>query len=181
MDMRAFQSGDPRWMTYQQAQAKNWQVHKGEKSTTIFFSKPFEVEDDEAKDGKRTVRILKHYSVFHASQIDGVPAYKAPTFEEARWTRPESAEIILKNSGAVIRTGGERATASSQQNWASLRRSRSTPATLQTGLLRSKKTSARSSVQRPTRRGLSICSLNSIQIMPPKCRTCRQFPLPAHY
>ena len=29
MDMRAFQSGDPRWMTYQQAQEKNWQVKKG--------------------------------------------------------------------------------------------------------------------------------------------------------
>ena len=38
MDMRAFQSGDPRWMTYQQAQEKNWQVRKGEKSTTIFFT-----------------------------------------------------------------------------------------------------------------------------------------------
>ena len=38
MDMRAFQSGDPRWMTYQQAQEKKWQVRKGEKSTTIFFT-----------------------------------------------------------------------------------------------------------------------------------------------
>ena len=26
MDMRAFQSGDPRWMTYQQAQERKWQV-----------------------------------------------------------------------------------------------------------------------------------------------------------
>src|SRR3954469_17055007 len=26
MDMRAFQSGDPRWMTYQQAHEKHWQV-----------------------------------------------------------------------------------------------------------------------------------------------------------
>src|ERR1022692_5075889 len=30
MDMRAFQSGDPRWMTYQQAHEKHWQVRKGE-------------------------------------------------------------------------------------------------------------------------------------------------------
>src|ERR1700688_3882558 len=36
MDLRAFQSGDPRWMTYQQAHEKDWQVRKGEKSTTIF-------------------------------------------------------------------------------------------------------------------------------------------------
>jgi antirestriction protein ArdC len=110
MDMRAFQSGDPRWMTYQQAQEKHWQVRKGEKSTTIFFSKPYEiVDDDEADDGKKTIRVLKHYAVFHASQLDGIPAYKAPTVEEAPWTRPEAADIILKNSQAVVRIGGDRA------------------------------------------------------------------------
>ncbi|HXQ25978.1 MAG TPA: zincin-like metallopeptidase domain-containing protein [Candidatus Acidoferrales bacterium] len=109
MDMRAFQSGDPRWMTYQQAHEKHWQVRKGEKSTTIFFSKPYEIEDDEADEGRKTIRVLKHYAVFHASQIDGIPGYKAPTVEEAPWTRPEAADIILKNSGAVVRTGGDRA------------------------------------------------------------------------
>jgi antirestriction protein ArdC len=109
MDMRAFQTGDPRWMTYQQALEKKWQVRKGEKSTTIFFCKPYEIEDDEADEGKKTVRVLKHYAVFHASQIDGIPAYKAPTVEEAPWTRPEAAEIILKNSAAVVRIGGDRA------------------------------------------------------------------------
>ena len=109
MDMRAFQSGDPRWMTYQQAQEKRWQVRKGEKSTTIFFTKPDEVEDDEAEDGKKQIRVLKHYAVFYASQIEGVPAYKAPSIEEAPWTRPEASDIILRNSGAVVRIGGGRA------------------------------------------------------------------------
>ncbi len=109
MDMRAFQSGDPRWMTYQQAHEKGWQVRKGEKSTTIFFTKPYEVEDEEADDGKKTIRVLKHYAVFHASQVDGIPAYKAPGIDDAPWTRPEGADIILKNSGAVIRIGGDRA------------------------------------------------------------------------
>jgi antirestriction protein ArdC len=83
MDLRAFQSGDPRWMTYQQALEKKWRVRKGERSTTIFFSKPYEVEDDQSEDGRKTVRVLKHYAVFHASQIDGVPDYKAPGVEEA--------------------------------------------------------------------------------------------------
>jgi len=109
MDMRAFQSGDPRWMTYQQAHEKDWQVRKGEKATTIFFAKPYEVEDDEAEDGRKTIRVLKHYAVFHASQIDGIAGHKAPGVEEAPWTRPESTDIILKNSGAVIRIGGDRA------------------------------------------------------------------------
>jgi antirestriction protein ArdC len=114
MDMRAFQSGDPRWMTYQQAHERRWQVSKGEKATTIFFTKPYEVEDGEAEDGRKTVRILKHYAVFHASQIDGVPDYKPPGIDEVPWTRPEAADIILKNSGAVIRTGGDRAFYSSR-------------------------------------------------------------------
>jgi antirestriction protein ArdC len=109
MDMRAFQAGDPRWMTYQQAREKHWQVRKGEKATTIFFTKPYEVDDDEAKDGRKQVRVLKHYAVFHASQIDGLPAHKPPTVEEAPWTRPDAAITILRNSNAVIRIGGDRA------------------------------------------------------------------------
>ena len=109
MDMRAFQSGDPRWMTYQQSQEKEWQVRKGEKATTIFFTKPYEVEDADADDGRKVIKFLKHYAVFHASQIEGVPPYKSPTVEEAPWTRPEAADIILKNSGAVVRVGGDRA------------------------------------------------------------------------
>jgi len=109
MDLRAFESGDPRWMTYQQAHEKNWQVRKGERSTTIFFAKPLEIDDDEKEDGRKTIKLLKHYAVFHASQIDGIPAYKVPDIEEAPWTRPEAAEIIMKNSGAVIRIGGDRA------------------------------------------------------------------------
>lgn len=109
MDLRAFESGDPRWMTYQQAQEENWQVRKGERSTTIFFAKPYEVDDADTEDGRKKIRVLKHYAVFHASQIDGIPAYKAPSIEEAPWTRPESADTILRNSGAVIRIGGDRA------------------------------------------------------------------------
>ncbi len=109
MDIRAFESGDPRWMTYQQAHEMRWQVRKGERSTTIFFAKPREIDDEKTEDGRKTIRILKHYAVFHASQIDGVPAYKAPTVEEAPWARPEAADIIIKSSGAVVRIGGDRA------------------------------------------------------------------------
>jgi antirestriction protein ArdC len=104
---RAFATADPRWMTYQQAKESGWQVRKGEKSTTIFFYKPLDVDD--AKDGVRTVSILKQYKVFHASQVDGIPAFIAPTFEEAPWQRPEAADLIIRNSGAVMRTGGGRA------------------------------------------------------------------------
>jgi antirestriction protein ArdC len=109
MDPRAFMSGDPRWMTYHQAKEQGWQVRKGEKATTIFFYKPLEVDDPDAKDGTRIVPILKTYAVFHASQVEGIPAYVAPTVEEAPWRRPDAADLILKNSGAVVRIGGGRA------------------------------------------------------------------------
>jgi antirestriction protein ArdC len=109
MDARAFMTGDPRWMTYLQAQEKGFQVRKGEKSTTIFFTKPYEIDDEKADEGKKTLHFLKHYAVFHASQIDGLPAFRSPTIEEAPWTRADAADIILKGSGAVVRTGGDRA------------------------------------------------------------------------
>ena len=84
-------------------------MRKGEKATTIFFYKPLEIDDPEAEDGSRTIPMLKTYSVFHASQVDGIPAYQPPTVEEAPWQRPEAADIILTNSGAVVRIGGGRA------------------------------------------------------------------------
>jgi len=57
----------------------------------------------------RRIPLLRAFSLFHASQIDGVPDYIPPTIEEAPWRAPEAAETIVANSGAVIRYGGERA------------------------------------------------------------------------
>jgi antirestriction protein ArdC len=67
------------------------------------------VKDDDAEDGEKTIRVLKHYSVFHASQIENIPPYQPPTVEECPWTCPEAASIIMHNSGAVIHTGGDKA------------------------------------------------------------------------
>ena len=109
LDARAFETGDPRWCSYKQAEARKWQVRKGEKGTTIFFFKKLEVEDEKAEDGTRQIPMLRAYSVFHASQMDGIPPRVKPTTDEAPWTKPEAAEIIMQNSGAVIRIGGPRA------------------------------------------------------------------------
>jgi len=105
----AFTTGDPRFCTYKQAQDKGWQVKKGEKSTVVFFFKPLEIEDEKAKDGTRVVPILRHYSVFHVSQMEGVLPYTPPTAEEAPWTRPEAVSTILNASGVKVLTGGDRA------------------------------------------------------------------------
>jgi antirestriction protein ArdC len=109
MSFLAYQMADPRWLTFLQAKEKGWHVKKGERSTTIFFTKNLNVKDEDAEDGERTIRLLRHYPVFHASQVEGIPPYVPPTVEEAPWTRPEAVQIIMQNSGVSFTTGGDRA------------------------------------------------------------------------
>ena len=113
MSSLAFRSGDPRWATYRQAQERGWQVRKGERATTAYFYKRLEVRDGtDAADGGDAVRripMLRSFSLFHSSQIEGVPDYVPPTVTEAPWRAPEATGIIVANSGAVVRVGGDRA------------------------------------------------------------------------
>jgi antirestriction protein ArdC len=113
MSPLAFESGDPRWATYKQAEERGWQVRKGERGTTGYFFKRLELRDDtkphDDEDAVRRIPLLRAFTLFNASQIDGVPPYVPPTVAEAPWRAPEAADIILANSGAVIRTGGDRA------------------------------------------------------------------------
>jgi antirestriction protein ArdC len=111
MSMLAFESGDPRWATYKQAEDRGWQVRRGERGTTGYFFKRLELRNDTKPDDDevRRIPLLRAFTLFHASQIDGIPAYLPPTIVEAPWRAPEAAEIILANSGAVVRFGGDKA------------------------------------------------------------------------
>ncbi|MEI7607540.1 MAG: zincin-like metallopeptidase domain-containing protein [Rhodospirillaceae bacterium] len=115
MSPLALCSNDPRWATYKQAQAAGAQVRKGERATTIFFYKTIEVDDDGRgggrvdDDGKLRVPVLRSYPVFHAGQIDNLPLYRPRTIEEAPWQSPDSVAVILQNSRANVREGGDRA------------------------------------------------------------------------
>lgn len=117
MSALAFESGDPRWATYKQAEDQGWQVRRGERGTTGFFFKRLEVHEDKGdgadaggdEDSVKRIPLLRAFTLFHASQIEGIPDYVPPTVAEAPWRTPEAAEIIRANSGAVIRIGGERA------------------------------------------------------------------------
>jgi antirestriction protein ArdC len=97
---------DPRWMTYRQAVEKGWQVRKGEKASRIEFFKDELLESDATGDKKRRV-IVRHYPVFNAQQIDGVPKLDLPKKEN--WEAIKAGEKIMKKSGAVIKYGGDRA------------------------------------------------------------------------
>jgi antirestriction protein ArdC len=105
--------GDPRFCSYKQAADRGWQVRKGERGTTVFFFKRMFVEDrnaaPESEDRMKAIPILRAFTVFNGSQIEGIPEYVAPSVVDAPWRRPEAADIILSNSKAVIRIGGDRA------------------------------------------------------------------------
>jgi antirestriction protein ArdC len=105
--------GDPRFCSYKQASDRGWQVRKGEQGTTVFFFKRMLVEDrdaaPDAEDRTKSIPMLRAYTVFNGSQIDGISAYVAPDAREVPWRRPEAADLILTNSKAVVRFGGDRA------------------------------------------------------------------------
>ena len=110
MSPRAFASGDPRWATYKQAADRGWQVRKGERGTTAYFFKRLEVEDREAGAGEEATKripLLRAFTLFHSTQIEGIPDYRPPTVEEAPWRAPDGVQQIIGNSGAVVRVGGD--------------------------------------------------------------------------
>ena len=111
MSPLVFTSGDPRWCSYRQAAARGWQVRKGEKATPVYFYKPIEIEDKSADSDRETRRIpmLRTFSVFHASQIDGVPAFEPPSATKTVPERIDDVEIIVKASSVPVRIGGDRA------------------------------------------------------------------------
>ena len=110
MSPLAFMTCDPRWATYKQATDRGWQVRKGSRGTPGFFYKKIEVGDREGgDDGRKVIPLLRAFTLFHASQIEGIPPYIAPGVEEAPWCEPEAAAAIARNSRAVIRVGGDRA------------------------------------------------------------------------
>ncbi len=114
--MTAFSHGsdDPRWMTYHQASERGWQVRGGERGTPVVFFKRLDVHErpdggleDEAV--VRRVPLLRGFTVFHASQVEGVPPYQAPSADALPWRKPDAPELILERSGVPVRTGGDRA------------------------------------------------------------------------
>ena len=99
---------DPRWLTYKQALDKGWQVKKGSKGTGVEYWKfegEKEVINDKGEKEKLKYKLsaphVFYATVFHASQIEGIPSY-APKERDELWNPIEEAEKILTNSGAKI-------------------------------------------------------------------------------
>jgi antirestriction protein ArdC len=98
---------DIRWLTYRQAEGNGWHVRRGEKGTQIEFwqfpSNPSGDREDSRADDPEQSRdrlIYRVYTVFNASQIEGIPAHMPRVHQE--WEILQTAESILQNSGARI-------------------------------------------------------------------------------
>ena len=99
--------GDPRWMTYRQAQARGWQVRGGERGTHVEFwefprQSASEQESNDPERGSETRTRLVHrvYTVFNARQIDGIGPH-VPN-RRTEFEAVQAGESILDHSGARI-------------------------------------------------------------------------------
>ena len=110
---------DSRWLTFRQANQLGAHIRKGEHGVQIVFYKLHERGDhgsgsadtDPAgcQDTKRVIPLLKSYTVFNASQVDGLPERFQLLPTPPLWQPLDAAESLLNASGAVIKHGGNRA------------------------------------------------------------------------
>lgn len=107
---------DPRWMTFNQAKDMNCFVKKGQKASKGFFYSPARLEkelDDKGKpvldeNGEEKITkinkpVFKTFSVFNATQIEGVEEYKHP---EPAWMPEDKAEKLISSANVEI-TGSQ--------------------------------------------------------------------------
>ncbi len=92
----------PRWLTFKQAFDKKAAVRKGEKGTSVVFTKRLRVKDQET-DEEKTLGMLKVYYVFNVAQIDGLPE------PEDLAVAPAEMDPFIAAIGADIRHGGDEA------------------------------------------------------------------------
>ena len=101
------------WMTFRQARELGAAVRKGETGSTVVFASRFSKSQADGKGGEvdRDIPFLKAYSVFNVEQIDSLPEhyYHQPAPVQDHVGRIEKADAFFRNTGAVIRHGGNQA------------------------------------------------------------------------
>ena len=110
---------DPRWCTYKQAQEQGWQVRKGEHGIFIekwsrYEHKRTEEEIEKLREqGAQNIEPVeerlgvRYYTVFHASQIDGIPPLNRPPRPEIEGNPDDRLPKLAENMGLeVVHTGG---------------------------------------------------------------------------
>jgi antirestriction protein ArdC len=92
---------DPRWLTFNQAKKLGCYVKKGSKGVPIVFWNVVKKENENGDE--KVFPVLKSWTVFHASQIEGLVEWEQPEEPEALLLEINAeAERIVANSGARI-------------------------------------------------------------------------------
>lgn len=103
----------PMWMTFRQAAQLEACVRKGESGATVVFASRFTKSEGDGSGGAvdREIPFLKAYTVFNCDQIDGLPDsyYQRPEPALDPVERIDHADGFFRNTGAVIRHGGDKA------------------------------------------------------------------------
>jgi antirestriction protein ArdC len=101
--------GAPIWATYKQWQQLGIQVRGGEKASLVIFYKQYSAEPNpEDVDDDGTRRVARASYVFNAAQTENYAPAATPE-PLGPIERIEAADQFLKNTGARIEVGGDRA------------------------------------------------------------------------
>lgn len=95
------------WLTYKQATDLGGQIRKGEKGELCVFFKMLEIADKKTEE-ERQVPMASPFWLFNLNQIDGIEG-AVSQIARSEWEQNESAEHILKSSGAKITEQGQKA------------------------------------------------------------------------
>lgn len=93
----------PFWLTFKQASDKGGNVRKGEKGSPCVFWSLVDIKDSETGDSKK-LPILRHYTVFNSSQIEGLEEFQAPTATDEENSIPQEVIDNMQNA-PIIRHG----------------------------------------------------------------------------
>src|SRR3546814_225493 len=102
-------------MTYRQAEALGGNVRRGETGAVSVYYSSFKKHEAHAETGQdvvRSIRFLRHYIVFNADQIDGLPAYfyaAAPEMPAAPSDHQAEIDAFFTAIPADVRHGGNEA------------------------------------------------------------------------
>jgi antirestriction protein ArdC len=106
----------PYWLTYRQARSKGGFVKKGEKSTPIIFWKVFSKDGGDGmsiptEEGRRGGAVLRYYSVFNASQCEGIEVPASEEVDKLDFSPIEECERIVHGYATCppIEEGGNQA------------------------------------------------------------------------
>src|SRR3546814_21005717 len=100
-------------MTWRQAETLGGHVRKGQTGALSVYYSSFKKREEHPETGKqveRSIRFLRHYIVFNADQIDGLPAYFYPSDEPEQpllpFERPAATDAFFTGIPAHLRPGG---------------------------------------------------------------------------